>query len=103
MKKYVQARTVVAAAALAVGAVLGVAPAYAQVPQVNYISGHEVRWTNGCFEQFNFQGQAMYISPECNDKKTQKSQALVNLDISLHKGKKHDNDDVDRKGPFGPA
>ena len=98
MKKYVQARTVVAAAALAVGAVLGVTPAYAEVPQVSHTaSGHEVRWTNGCFEQFNFQGQATYISPECNDKKIEKSHALVKLYISLHKGKKHD-DYVDHKG-----
>ena len=50
-------------------------PAFAEVPQVSHTaSGHEVRWTNGCFGQFNLQGEATYFSPECNDKKIEKSQ-----------------------------
>jgi hypothetical protein len=98
MKMDAKTRAIVLAGALASGAMLGVTPAFAEVPQVSHTaSGHEVRWTNGCFGQYNPQGEATYFSPECNDKKIEKSNALVKLYVSLHKGKKFD-EAVEHKG-----
>jgi hypothetical protein len=97
MTKYLRA-SILGAAAAALGTMLGAAPALAEVPQVSHTaSGHEVRWTNGCFAQYNSRGEAMYFSSECNDKKVEKSNALVKLYVLLHKGKKHD-DYVEHKG-----
>jgi hypothetical protein len=98
MKIYAKRRIFTLVGALAVGGMLGVTPAFAEVPQLSHTaSGHEVRWTNGCFGQYNPQGEATYFSPECNDKKIEKSNALVKLYVLLHKGKKHD-DYVEHKG-----
>ena len=90
MKTFVRTRTVVARVP-SVGAMLAVTLAFAEVPRLSHTaSGHEVRWTNGCFGQYNPQGEATYFSAECNDKKIEKSNALVKLYVSLHKGKKFD-------------
>jgi hypothetical protein len=98
MKIDARTRAVFLAGALASGAMLGVTPAFAEVPQLSHTaSGHEVRWTNGCFGQYNPQGDATYFSSECNDRKIEKSNALVKLYVLLHKGKKHD-DYVEHKG-----
>jgi hypothetical protein len=98
MKTNVRNRSAIATAALAIGAMMGVTPAFAEIPQLSHTaSGHEVRWTNGCFGQYNPKGEATYFSAECNDKKIEKSNALVRLYIELHKGKSH-NDHVEHKG-----
>jgi hypothetical protein len=98
MIKGIKSRKELAAAVIAVAATLSISPALAEIPQVSHTaSGHEVRWKNGCFTQFNPQGQSTYNGDQCTTKQVEKSAALVRIYIALHKDKRHD-DYVDHKG-----
>jgi hypothetical protein len=66
------------------GAMLSTA-AFAKTPKLSHTaSGHEVRWKNGCLAQFNSNGEAMYFTPECDDKQIAKSEATVASYIASH-------------------
>jgi hypothetical protein len=67
------------------GSVLSTA-ALAETPNLSHTaSGHEVRWKNGCLAQFNSKGEAMYFTPECDDKQITKSESTVASYIASHK------------------
>ena len=66
------------------GSVLSTA-ALAETPKLSHTaSGHEVRWKNGCLAQFNAKGEAMYFTPDCDDKQIATSEATVAPYISSH-------------------
>ena len=57
--------------------------ALAETPKLSHTaSGHEVRWKNGCLAQFNAKGEAMYFTPDCDDKQIATSEATVASNIS---------------------
>jgi hypothetical protein len=60
-------------------------PALAEVPELRHTaSGHEVYWQNGCLAQYNPKGEAMYYTPECDDKKIAASAELVKSYLGSH-------------------
>ena len=64
------------------GSVLSTA-ALAETPKLSHTaSGQEVRWKNGCLAQFNAKGEAMYFTPDCDDKQIATSEATVASNIS---------------------
>jgi hypothetical protein len=60
--------------------------AFAETPKLSHTaSGYEVRWKNGCLAQYNSKGQAMYFTPECDDKQIAQSESTVASYISSQK------------------
>ena len=74
--------------------------ALAETPKLSHTaSGHEVRWKNGCLAQFNAKGEAMYFTPECDDKQIAASEATVASYISSHgSGGGNKNATLSKKG-----
>jgi hypothetical protein len=80
------------------GSVLSTA-ALAETPKLSHTaSGHEVRWKNGCLAQFNAKGEAMYFTPDCDDKQIATSEATVASNISSQGSGGNKNATLSKKG-----
>lgn len=77
-------RKVVFSGLAVAGSVLSTAALAGTPKQSHTASGHEARWKNGCLAQLNSKGEAMFFTPDCDDKQIATSEATVAPYISSH-------------------